>query len=103
MAIPQMIYNPKAKGAAAAVPFAFMSNFTGKLRLLTQGGVKVLNSYLNIRFAIGHSLRMMGGLRMSRIVVLVGSNRKGGNTDLLAKAFADGASDRHECRGFQAM
>lgn len=33
---------------------------------------------------------------MSRIVVLVGSNRKGGNTDLLAKAFADGASDRHE-------
>lgn len=74
MAISQMIYNPKAKGAAAAVPFAF-----------------------------GHSLRMMGGLRMSRIVVLVGSNRKGGNTDLLAKAFADGASDRHECRGFQAM
>ena len=32
-----MIYNPKAKGAAAAVPFAFMSNFTGKLQLLTQG------------------------------------------------------------------
>lgn len=37
MAIPQMIYNPKAKGAAAAVPFAFMSNFTRKLQLLTQG------------------------------------------------------------------
>lgn len=28
---------------------------------------------------------------MSRIVVLVGSMRKGGNTDLLAQAFADGA------------
>ncbi|BAL82953.1 putative iron-sulfur flavoprotein [Selenomonas ruminantium subsp. lactilytica TAM6421] len=33
---------------------------------------------------------------MSRIVVLVGSNRKGGNTDLLAKAFADGAREHHE-------
>lgn len=29
---------------------------------------------------------------MSRIVVLAGSMRKGGNTDLLAQAFADGAS-----------
>ena len=29
---------------------------------------------------------------MSRIVVLVGSMRKGGNTDLLAQSFADGAS-----------
>lgn len=29
---------------------------------------------------------------MSRIVVLVGSMRKGGNTDLLAQAFAQGAS-----------
>lgn len=29
---------------------------------------------------------------MSRIVVLVGSNRRNGNTDLLAKAFAEGAS-----------
>lgn len=28
---------------------------------------------------------------MNRIIVLVGSMRKGGNTDLLAKAFADGA------------
>lgn len=28
---------------------------------------------------------------MSRIVILVGSMRKGGNTDLLAKAFAEGA------------
>lgn len=30
--------------------------------------------------------------RMSRIVVLVGSMRKGGNTDLLAQAFAEGAN-----------
>lgn len=29
---------------------------------------------------------------MSRIVVLIGSMRKGGNTDLLAQSFADGAS-----------
>lgn len=28
---------------------------------------------------------------MSRIVVLVGSMRKGGNTDLLAQAFVEGA------------
>lgn len=28
---------------------------------------------------------------MGRIVVLVGSMRKGGNTDLLAQAFAEGA------------
>ena len=29
---------------------------------------------------------------MSKIVVLVGSMRKGGNTDLLARAFTEGAS-----------
>ncbi len=29
---------------------------------------------------------------MSRIVVLIGSTRKGGNTDLLARSFAEGAS-----------
>ncbi len=29
---------------------------------------------------------------MSKIVVLVGSMRKGGNTDLLAQAFTEGAS-----------
>ena len=29
---------------------------------------------------------------MSKIVILVGSVRREGNTDLLAKAFADGAS-----------
>lgn len=28
---------------------------------------------------------------MNKIVVLVGSMRKGGNTDLLAKAFTEGA------------
>ena len=28
---------------------------------------------------------------MSNIVILVGSMRKGGNTDLLAQAFAEGA------------
>ena len=33
---------------------------------------------------------------MSKIVVLVGSNRKGGNTDLLAQAFAEGAGERHQ-------
>ena len=33
---------------------------------------------------------------MSRIIVLVGSARKGGNTELLAKAFADGAGQRHD-------
>lgn len=33
---------------------------------------------------------------MSRLVVLVGSVRRGGNTELLAKAFADGAGIRHE-------
>ena len=32
---------------------------------------------------------------MSRIVVLVGSMRKGGNTDLLAKSFAEGAEQRN--------
>lgn len=33
---------------------------------------------------------------MSKIVVLVGSMRKGGNTDLLAKSFVDGASKNNE-------
>ncbi len=33
---------------------------------------------------------------MRRIVVLVGSTRKGGNTDLLARAFVRGASKKHE-------
>lgn len=33
---------------------------------------------------------------MSRIVVLVGSMRKGGNTDLLARAFAEGAGRKHD-------
>ena len=33
---------------------------------------------------------------MSRIIVLVGSVRKGGNTDLLAQAFAESAGKRHE-------
>ena len=33
---------------------------------------------------------------MSRIVALVGSVRKGGNTDLLAQAFAESAGKRHE-------
>lgn len=33
---------------------------------------------------------------MSKICVLVGSMKKGGNTDLLAKSFADGASKNNE-------
>ena len=33
---------------------------------------------------------------MSRVLVLIGSARKGGNTDLLARAFADGAGRRHQ-------
>ena len=33
---------------------------------------------------------------MSRIIVLVGSVRKGGNTDLLAQAFAESAGKHHE-------
>ena len=33
---------------------------------------------------------------MSRIAVLIGSPRKGGNTDLLARAFAEGAGLRHQ-------
>ena len=33
---------------------------------------------------------------MSKIVVLVGSVRRNGNTELLAKSFADGAGTRHE-------
>lgn len=40
----------------------------------------------------------LGGseIYMSRIIVLVGSVRKGGNTELLAKAFADGAGQKHD-------
>lgn len=33
---------------------------------------------------------------MSRIVILVGSMRKNGNTDILAKAFAEGAGQKNE-------
>jgi multimeric flavodoxin WrbA len=33
---------------------------------------------------------------MSKIIVLVGSVRKGGNTETLASAFADGAGQRHD-------
>ncbi len=33
---------------------------------------------------------------MSRIVVLVGSARKNGNTDMLARAFADGAKEHND-------
>lgn len=33
---------------------------------------------------------------MSKIVVLIGSMRKGGNTDLLAQAFIEGASKKNE-------
>ena len=33
---------------------------------------------------------------MRRIIVLVGSMRKGGNTDLLAQAFADGAKQKNQ-------
>ena len=33
---------------------------------------------------------------MSKIVILTGSKRKGGNTELLARAFADGAGEHHE-------
>lgn len=33
---------------------------------------------------------------MSKIIVFAGSARKGGNTELLAKAFAEGAGLRHE-------
>lgn len=33
---------------------------------------------------------------MSKIVILAGSARKGGNTDLLAQAFADGARENNE-------
>ena len=33
---------------------------------------------------------------MSKIVVLMGSPRKGGNTDLLARAFVEGAAAKHE-------
>ena len=32
---------------------------------------------------------------MSNIVILVGSMRKGGNTDLLAQAFAEGARENN--------
>lgn len=33
---------------------------------------------------------------MSKIVVLVGSMRKGGNTDLLSQAFAEGANENND-------
>ena len=33
---------------------------------------------------------------MSRILVLIGSPRKGGNTELLARAFAEAAASQHE-------
>ncbi len=33
---------------------------------------------------------------MSNVVVLVGSMRKGGNTDLLAQAFIEGASKNND-------
>lgn len=33
---------------------------------------------------------------MSKVVILVGSPRKGGNTEAIAKAFAEGASTHHE-------
>lgn len=33
---------------------------------------------------------------MSKIVILAGSNRRGGNTDLLVMAFAEGAKQSHE-------
>ena len=33
---------------------------------------------------------------MSKIIVLSGSARRGGNTELLARAFADGAGQRHD-------
>ena len=33
---------------------------------------------------------------MSKIIILVGSVRKGGNTETLAKAFADGAAQHHD-------
>ena len=33
---------------------------------------------------------------MSKVIILVGSVRKEGNTDLLAQAFAEGAKEKHE-------
>lgn len=33
---------------------------------------------------------------MSKIIILIGSNRRGGNTNLLAEAFAKGAGQKHE-------
>ena len=33
---------------------------------------------------------------MSRVVVLIGSMRKGGNTDLLAQAFVEGANKHND-------
>ena len=33
---------------------------------------------------------------MSKIIVLIGSSRKGGNTDLLAHSFAEGAGKYNE-------
>lgn len=40
----------------------------------------------------------LGGseIYMSKMIILVGSVRKGGNTELLAKAFADGAGQKHD-------
>jgi len=37
-------------------------------------------------------------IRMSNRVVLSGSMRKGGNTDLLVQAFAEGAGEKHSFR-----
>jgi multimeric flavodoxin WrbA len=37
-----------------------------------------------------------GGMKMSKIAVLIGSPRKGGNTQTLAGAFIDGAKEQHE-------
>ena len=33
---------------------------------------------------------------MSKIAVLIGSPRKGGNTEILANAFINGAKEKHE-------
>lgn len=53
--------------------------------------IKSNRAYINHLFCL-KSLRYIGKAeKMSKIVVLVGSMRKGGNTDLLARAFAEGA------------
>ena len=41
-------------------------------------------------------INSFGGINISRIVILVGSVRKDGNTDLLAKAFFNGAKENNE-------